>query len=307
GPRRTGGRDGVGRSLEPEIHGDLTDGGVDHPARNRQRVHARRILPIELEVGFIDRVLSAGGVADDGGSLDRKFLGDLQLRITHRRARRDDRELREPIEQVRPLRIEVLGWIEIEDLGCDPGGQAIGRRNRDRADPRSRFNQCRPESVHGAADRRDNTDPRDDDPVHRDGFASTSFFTMSAMSPTVENCISPLPSAALDARLPSSALNGMVMLNFSSRSNTISITSSDSAPSSSKRASGVSRSIGILSDFEMIALTSSIMSKSFLIVRNRGILALRSPAGQSIEERRIREPRSFAGPDKARTNRPSHL
>src|SRR5262245_54311202 len=52
-------------------------------------------------------------------------------------------------------------------------------------------------------------------------------------------------------------LNEIVMPNFSSSSKTISITSSDSAPSSSRRLSGASRSAGILRILEMTRLTSA--------------------------------------------------
>ena len=50
--------------------------------------------------------------------------------------------------------------------------------------------RSRPEFFAGAADRRNDADSGDDDPVHCDTFAAISFCTMSATSPTVENGIS---------------------------------------------------------------------------------------------------------------------
>ena len=76
--------------------------------------------------------------------------------------------------------------------------------------------------------------------------------------PDLRFCSSLLPDA--DMRLASLPCNGMAMSYFSSSAKTISITSSDSAPNSSRRLSGVSCSTGIFSDLAMMERTSSMIA-----------------------------------------------
>ena len=107
--------------------------------------------------------------------------------VPQRRARCDDGELREAVEQAFALGIEMIGRLEIEHLSRDARIQALGRDDGDRADARAGFDQGGPERATGAADRSDHSDSRDDDPIHFDAFAATSFSTISATSPTVVN------------------------------------------------------------------------------------------------------------------------
>src|SRR5262249_17027494 len=150
----------------------------------------------------------------------------------------DDGELREAVEQALAARIEMLGRLEVEHLGGDADVEPLGRNERDRADARAGLNQGGPECFTGVADRSDHSDSRDDDPIHFDAFAATSFSTISATSPTVVNgnslaplsglsplswpslLPSPLPDA--DTRVASEPCNGMAMSYFSSSAKTIS-------------------------------------------------------------------------------------
>src|SRR6516162_985718 len=238
-------------------------------------MRACRVLSVELEEGIVERVHAAGRIADNGRGIERDLFGQLQLRVAQCRARGDDGELRETVEQALAPGIEMLGRLEIEHLSRDADIQPLCRNESDRADAGAGFDQGRPECVTGIADRSDHSDSRDDDPIHFDAFAKTSFSTISATSPTVVNGNSELPllsppsllSSVLPSVLPeaetrvaSLACKGMAMSYFSSSANTISMTSSDSAPSSSRRLSGVSCSTGMFSALAMMERTSSIIA-----------------------------------------------
>src|SRR3984885_6394340 len=227
-----------------------------------------RIFSVELEVRIVDRIQAAAAIPDDRGRTERDLLGNVQLRILHGRARGHHGELRESIHHSQPFGVEMPGGVEVAHFRGDPYVQTFCRDAGDRADSGARFHQARPEFFALAADRRNNADAGHNDPVHCaafDVFAATSFSTISATSPTVENGTSwPPPLLSVVARrVASSAFSGMVMSYFSSRAKTISITSSDSAPSSSRWVSGVSRSTEILSDFAIIDRTSSIIAAGF--------------------------------------------
>src|ERR1700733_3101477 len=227
-----------------------------------------RIFSIELEVGIVDRIQAAAAIPDDRRCAERELFGNIQLRVLDGRACRNHGELREAIHHSQPFGIEVLRWIEVAHFCGDAYVQTFCRDAGDRADSGARFHQARPEFFARAADRRNNADAGHNDPVHCaafDVFAATSFSTISATSPTVENGTSWPPPLfwVVVNRVASSAFSGMAMSNFSSRAKTISMTSSDSAPSSSRWVSGDSRSIGILSDFAIIDRTSSINAAGF--------------------------------------------
>ena len=146
--------------------------------------------PYSLRYEIVEGVHPAGSVADDCRRLQRDLFGKLQLRIFDRGPRSDHRELREAIEHAQSLRIEMLRRIEIENLSRNACVQTLGRNNGDGADTGSRFDQSRPKLLAGAANRRDDADPRHDHSVHCGTFAAISFSTISATSPTVENGIS---------------------------------------------------------------------------------------------------------------------
>src|SRR6516225_4634661 len=231
------------------------------------------VFAVEPVERIIERIHAAGRIADNRCRLQRDLVGDLQLGVLHRRASGDHGKLREAVEQPLPLRLKMIRRIEIENLGGDAGVQPFGRNDGDRSDTGTRLDQAGPEFFARTADRGDHPDTGNDDPVHRAAaFAATSFSTISATSPTVENGSSwsplcpgfaaPPPSLVLVSRVASSARRGMAISNFSSNAKTISITSSDSAPNSSRRVSGASFSTGILSDCAMIDLTSSIIAKA---------------------------------------------
>src|SRR5262249_20458889 len=276
---RAGRRDRIGRPLQSEIHRDCAAGGIRHQPWDRQRMRARRVLSVELEEGIVERVHAAGRIADDGRGIERDLFGQLQLRVAQCRARGDDGKLREAVEQALAPGIEMLGRLEIEHLGRDADIQPLSRNESDRADAGAGFDQGGPECVTGIANRSDHSDSRDDDPIHFGAFAATSFSTISATSPTVVKGSSESPllsglsllSSALRSELPSVlpdaetrvaslACKGMAMSYFSSSANTISMTSSDSAPNSSRRLSGVSWSTGMFSDLAMMERTSSIIA-----------------------------------------------
>src|SRR4029077_4472194 len=127
--------------------------------------------------------------------------------------------------------------------------QPVERDDSDRADAGPPCGQRRPEFVKKETDRRKHANPGDNDPVHEAAFASTKACTAFATSPIVRNSIrgASTLSPCGRKRAPSLAWNGMLMPNFSSSSNTISMTSSASAPISSSFVSAVSFSTGILS------------------------------------------------------------
>ena len=61
-------------------------------------MRARRILSVELKVRFIQRSHSPGPVAHNGRRLQGNLLGYDQLRVLHRRPRRNHSKLRKTIE-----------------------------------------------------------------------------------------------------------------------------------------------------------------------------------------------------------------
>ena len=104
-----------------------------------------RILAVEPVIGFVLRVLAADAGADHGRDLKRERLVDLNPRVAHRRARRDHGELRKAVDHASALGVEMSVGIETRDLRRDPGGQPLGRYDGDRPDPRTGFDQRRPE------------------------------------------------------------------------------------------------------------------------------------------------------------------
>ena len=88
-------------------------------------MRARSVLAVEPEEGIVERVHAAGRIADDGRGVERDLLGQLQLRVAQRRARGDDGELREAVEQAFAFGIEMLGRLEVEHLRGDARVQAV--------------------------------------------------------------------------------------------------------------------------------------------------------------------------------------
>ena len=102
--------------VDAELHADLARSGVDHRARNNQRVYAAAAIKVEiLEPGLL-RGLSAGsGSQDDRGSFA-EFRRELRAGIGGSFARGDHRKLRESIEMILPASEEMSARIVTADF-----------------------------------------------------------------------------------------------------------------------------------------------------------------------------------------------
>ena len=139
-------------------------------------MHALRILSVEFVVSVVDRSLSAGAVADDcrGASAISSVNVSCASSSAARAATTANCEKRSS-------RLSRFGskcragsksrtWAAIR---CRSVRSGAG----DRADAGSRLDEGRPEFVARASGRRNDADPRDDDPVHFGTFAAISFCT----------------------------------------------------------------------------------------------------------------------------------
>src|SRR2546422_6890283 len=80
-----------------------------------------------------------------------------------REAGAGDGELREAVEPLGALRVEVVLGPEVGDLGRDAAPEGRGIEPRDRPHRGAPRHEARPQPVRGGPDRRHGTDPRDHD------------------------------------------------------------------------------------------------------------------------------------------------
>ena len=161
--RGAGGRDGVGRAVQAELHRQVAGRAVGHDARHRQRMHPRRTLAVECKVGGVQAGLPDDG-GDDGGPAVRLRRVWLQAGLGHRLPRRDDGKLRAAVQQRQAPRFEVLGGIETRDFRRNPGRQPVRGDAGDRPDPGPPSQHPGPHLRCGVAQRADGPQPGDGDP-----------------------------------------------------------------------------------------------------------------------------------------------
>src|SRR5436309_14447200 len=94
----------------------MTGPGVGHGARDGQRMDPIEVLLIERDKSFILAGLAANTGTGDDSSSARQFRVDSQSRIGHRLARRDYRELREPVQQRDFIGLKVSSRIVVPDF-----------------------------------------------------------------------------------------------------------------------------------------------------------------------------------------------
>ena len=83
--------------------------------------------------------------------------------VPHRLARRHQRKLREAVQEVQFLLLEVLGGVETPGFRAVVKAQSAPVDERDGTDPRPPLDQSLPELPRVPAQRRYDPDPRNDD------------------------------------------------------------------------------------------------------------------------------------------------
>src|SRR5215203_4224366 len=172
---RAGGHDGVVRALEPVLDRDVARGEVDEPTRDEERRDAPRALLVQRDRGVIDAADAADAGADEnaGGIL---LVGGLRLprRILQRLGRGGHRVDDERIDLALLLRLHPLvgieaavGAVAARDLAGDPAGEVGGLEALDLRAAAFTGEEPLPARLGAAAERRDHSDARDDDPPHR--------------------------------------------------------------------------------------------------------------------------------------------
>ncbi len=122
------------------LDADLARRRVRHQAHDRQRMQARVVLAVEAPRRFVVGVLAADAGADhDGRVLAEAVAREVDAGLRDRLARRDERKLRDAVEQDQLLLVEVRQRIEIAHFGGDAEAQRFARQRGDRRDRGASF------------------------------------------------------------------------------------------------------------------------------------------------------------------------
>ena len=160
-----GGDDAEVRALRTEEDGDHTRGQVADRHRDQERRHAVRALLAHQQnlIGEGPDAADAGADDDAGPFGQLPFEAGRQPGLIHGLAGGDERELDVAVVAALLLAVEDRGWVEVLDLGGDPGRKARRIELRDGADARAAGDHRLPRRRHVESERCDGAHAGDDD------------------------------------------------------------------------------------------------------------------------------------------------
>ena len=113
---RAGGGRGQRRSLRAKLHADLGSGGVVHDLRDGERMKARGVLGEEVEVPDSSVLAPPMPVPVTTPKRGRSSSRNLDAARIHGFLRGQQGELAEAIQQIEPLRGEIVQWDRSREL-----------------------------------------------------------------------------------------------------------------------------------------------------------------------------------------------
>ncbi len=90
-----------------------------HNSRDRERMKARRLFRVEIEITTIKSLCAAHSGANHYTKARKFLLGNFQAARLHRLPRRNQRELGEAVEEVEPFGREIICRRVIGNFGGD--------------------------------------------------------------------------------------------------------------------------------------------------------------------------------------------
>jgi hypothetical protein len=154
-------------AAEAELDGDVARGRVEHHLGDEEGVGLGRAFLQVADVLLLQLVEPADAAGDDGAAAVLVLLGEVDPAVLPRLHGGGDGDVDERVGAADLLGVEPVGGIEILHLPAEPDLHPVGGELREEGDAALSGEAAFPERGNVVAERSDNTESGDDNPVLR--------------------------------------------------------------------------------------------------------------------------------------------